>query len=96
MMDVWLKTVNSLCDRIEVDTKHIMECNEEDQVLDAFIPTYGPCSSYKGCPYFNFCLTQSNPLQMLGEVPEGFKVEYWNPNDRDDVKRVNIEGGKII
>lgn len=93
MMDVWLHAVNNLVDRIDHDTALIMECNEDAPVLEAFPPSYGPCSSYKGCPYFNFCMTRPNPLQDLGEeVPEGFRVEYWDPS-KQDAKQVIIEGG---
>lgn len=93
MMDVWLHTVNNLVDRIEQDTDIIMGCSEDDQVLRAFPPTFTACSNYKGCPYFNFCMTRPNPLQDLGEdVPEGFRVEYWDPS-KQDAKQVTVEGG---
>lgn len=93
MMDVWLNTVNRLVDRIEADTQRIMECSENDLVLDAFIPSYGPCASYKGCPYQDFCMTRPNPLQDLGEIPEGFKLEYWDPSVREGTTKVTVEGG---
>jgi hypothetical protein len=93
MMDAWLHAVNNLVDRIEEDTEHIMNCSEEDQVLDAFIPTYGPCASYKGCPYQDFCLTQANPLRYIDELPEGFVIEYWNPAEREARQKVTVEGG---
>ena len=91
MMDVWLNAVNCLIDKIEEDTDRIMHCKEEDAVLDAFTPIYHTCSSYSGCPYFNFCLAWPNPLQHADEVPEGFKVEYWNPSTIENVRKVSID-----
>jgi hypothetical protein len=93
MMDVWLTTINALVDRIEADTAYIMVCSENDVVLKAFLPTYGPCASYKGCPYQDFCMTRPNPLQDVGEIPEGFVLEYWNPAEREGTTRVTVEGG---
>lgn len=92
MMDVWLNAINHLIDKIEEDTLRIQVLSEADDVLDAFIPTYDACSSYSGCPYFNFCISWPNPLQHIDEVPEGFKVEHWNPAKQDG-KEVNVGGG---
>lgn len=98
MMDVWLSSINKAVDRIEEDTNKIssFKCGEDDPVLEAFIPTYYACSSYRGCPYFNFCLAWANPLQHADEIPEGFKVEYWNPAEREVKNKVTLEGGRII
>jgi len=94
MMDAWLLHVNQAVDRIEADTAMIKECSENDEVLRAFAPTYHACSSYSGCPYFNFCLAWPNPLQHIDEIPEGFKIEYWNPAERESRQKISLEGGK--
>jgi len=91
MMDVWLVSINKAIDRIEEDICKLDTCSDEDAVMETFIPTYYACSSYKGCPYFNFCLAWPNPLQHVDEVPEKFKVEYWNPSTRENTKKISIE-----
>ncbi|MDI6785088.1 MAG: PD-(D/E)XK nuclease family protein [bacterium] len=95
MMDAWLVHINQAVDKIEADYELLKRCKEEDEVLEAFAPAYNSCSSYRGCPYFNFCLSWSNPLQRADEIPEGFRVEYWDPSKRETKHKIVLKGGKI-
>jgi len=90
MMDVWLHSVNKIINEVERETLKIIDCKEEDPVLEAFEPTYQGCSSYSGCEYFDLCLTNPNPLRRYDEVPEGFKVEYWDPSKQEARNQIEL------
>jgi|GEM_PF-695937 len=82
-MSVWLWTVNALLDDIDRDMDRLSHCTENDQVLMAFRMNHKSCTAYRGCPYFDYCMAWSNPLQQCYEPPIGFVQRFWNPMDRE-------------
>jgi hypothetical protein len=79
MLEVWLWQANEWIDEIERDYDRLLASVEEDTVMRCFKRNEGNCTAYTGCPYMDFCVSWSNPLQHIHEVPEGFRQEYWNP-----------------
>jgi len=94
-MNVWLWNVNDILDDIDRDMDRLLHCNEEDTVLMAFQIRPNACSAFRGCPFHDFCLSWSNPLQRCSEPPLGFKTEYWDPSKMDTTNKKDLEwGGK--
>jgi hypothetical protein len=79
-MNVWLWSVNDLLQEIDADMDALYHCKEEDPVLMSFRMNPGSCTNYRGCPFHDFCLAWSNPLQQCYEPPLGYKVEFWDPS----------------
>ena len=90
-MNTWLWLVNDILDEIDLDMDRLYHCKEDDQVLMAFRMNPGSCTNYRGCPFHDFCLAWSNPLQQCYEPPLGFKVEFWDPSAMETTVKKNLE-----
>lgn len=87
-MNSWLWTVIDTVNDIERETDRLFHCSDSDSVLTAFPMNPNSCTSYRGCPFHDFCLSWQNPLQQCYEPPLGFREEFWNPaNIRTTVKK---------
>jgi len=84
-MQVWLDTVNYYYDEIQKELDLLMNnCREDDLVLVAFPLNGTNCTTYgRVCEYHDFCTAWPNPLQKLTPTPLGFKVDFWNPLERE-------------
>jgi hypothetical protein len=82
-MNNWLWTVCNLLDNIERDMDHLFHCTESDEIMMAFPMNPTSCTDYRGCPYFDYCTSWSNPLRSCHEPPLGFRQEYWDPSERE-------------
>ena len=91
MMDAWLDQANFYYDEIMRDYDRLSECKEEDAVMKAFRCRPTNCTQYGLCPYINFCMSWANPLQHLEHMPEGFKVEFWDPRKEELEERWTVE-----
>lgn len=78
-MNTWLWTVNDIYDDLERDMDRLSHCKESDYVMNAFRCNSKSCGDYRGCPYHDFCMSWSNPLQRAYEPPLGFKYDFWDP-----------------
>lgn len=81
-MNVWLWNINDIYTNLQRDMERLYECHENDTVMMAFQQNPKSCSSYRGCPYHDYCLSWQNPLQQCYEPPLGFHVEFWNPAEK--------------
>lgn len=90
-MNSWLWTIHDLLNEIDHDMQRLFECKEGDQVLMAFRMNPKSCTSYRGCPYHDYCLAWQNPLQHCAEPPLGFKVEFWDPSQMETTNKLNLE-----
>jgi hypothetical protein len=93
-MNAWLWLVNDLLDDIEREFDRLSHCSENDSVLMAFPMNPSGCGAFRGCPYHDYCISWSNPLQRSDEPPLGFKVEFWNPLDMETTNKINLEWSK--
>ncbi|MFQ5788325.1 MAG: hypothetical protein ACE5H1_10155, partial [Thermodesulfobacteriota bacterium] len=82
-MQEWLWTVNTLIDSYYRDLDRLSECKESDRIMKAFPKRTESCVDFGRCPFFDTCMAHSNPLRIANEPPPGFKVEYWNPHNRE-------------
>lgn len=90
-MNVWLYTVNMICDNIDRDMDRLSHCSDNDEVFQAFPMNPSGCSKYKGCEFFDMCLHTSNPLRMCDEPPFGFRQEFWDPREKDARNKMNLQ-----
>jgi len=90
-MNVWLWNVNKLLDDIDREMDYLFHCKEEDTVMTAFHQNPKSCTSYRGCPYHDFCLAWQNPLQRSYEPPLGFREEFWNPAEMETTNKKDLK-----
>ena len=90
-MNVWLWNINDLFDNMDREMDRLFDCDEGDQVLMAFPMNPKNCTSFRGCPYHDFCLSWPNPLQRCYEPPIGFREEFWNPSEMNTTNKRNLE-----
>ena len=83
-MQVWLVTVNYYYDEIQRELDLLSKCKENNETLVAFPLNPTSCVQYgRLCEYHDFCTAWPNPLNKLTPIPLGFKVEFWNPLERE-------------
>lgn len=90
-MNTWLWNTIDLLDEIERETDRLMHCHEDDRVLMAFPLNPNSCTKYFGCPFHDYCMTWSNPLQHCFEPPLGFIREFWDPTEMETTHKMNLE-----
>lgn len=93
LMDAWLDQANFFYDEILRDFDRLSDCKEDDNVMKAFRcrPTGGAMGTCGLCGYATLCMSWSNPLQHLEDIPEGIKVEFWDPRKEDLDERMEIK-----
>ena len=85
--------VNRAVDNLETDMEILADTSPDHRTLVAFPENpNGYCGAY-GCRFPMFCGVVPNPLQKCQEPPIGYKVEHWNPSDREKTakKVVHLE-----
>lgn len=90
-MNAWLWTVNDLLDEIERETDRLFHCKESDAVMMAFPMNPTSCTSFRGCPYHDYCISWPNPLRNAYEPPLGFVSRFWDPSHMDTRVKKNLE-----
>lgn len=93
-MNVWLWNVVDLLDDLDREMDRLFHCKEEDTVFMAFPINPKSCTNYRGCPFHDYCLSWSNPLQRCYEPPLGFRVEFWDPSKVETTNKRNLEWNK--
>ncbi len=83
MMQAWFWTAKHYISMIDWEFERLAECKPEDEVMMCFPMDSENCTKYFGCRYRDYCGAWSNPLQHIGEVPMGMKIEFWNPKEEE-------------
>jgi hypothetical protein len=89
-MQTWLQNINFWYDAIERDFNRLAHASEAHALLVAFPMNSESCTKYFGCPYFDFCLSWSNPLQHLDALPVGYEVSHWDPRTIQTTHKMEI------
>ena len=90
-MNVWLFTVLDTLDNIDRDMDRLNDSSIDDPVLQAFPINPGGCSKFRGCEFHDYCMAWPNPLRQCQEPPLGFKVEFWDPREKDARNKMELE-----
>ena len=93
LMAAWLWNVRHWYDLIDWNMERLKEASPDDDILSCFPMNTENCDSYFGCMFEPYCRLWSNPLKHCIEPPPGFKVDWWNPADREKIakKVVHLE-----
>lgn len=90
MMECWLSTVNYWYEQMEYEKKLLWDASTDDKIMTCFPKNPNACTNYFGCKYHDFCMAWANPLQHIEEVPQGMKVEHWNPMEEESKIVFNV------
>jgi len=91
-LDAWLYETLEAIERIERD-KDYMSNNlvEGEPFMSAFPKDTNSCFMFnRPCPYLGFCKVLANP-ENRREVPDGFKIEKWEPFKELALERIGVE-----
>lgn len=94
MMEDWLYTTNLHVDNLQTDMETLADESDEEMILRAFPKRTTSCGNYGGCPYMDFCSTWSNPLQRCHQPPPGWRVEHWDPREKEADANVIVKLGQ--
>ena len=84
MMKAWLWEVNHFLDMRDWNLQELEASKVSDDVMAAFPRNPESCTKYmRLCKFHDFCTAWANPLQRCDQCPFDFKVEYWNPAERE-------------
>lgn len=87
-MDEWLAQANHWVDMIERDHAALEDETDEQTSMNSFQKNTESCTKYGVCPFMDHCSVWSNPLQHVGEMPEGYKSEHWDPRNQPTAREV--------
>lgn len=90
-MNVWLWNTLDLLDDLDRDMDRLSHCKSSDPVMQAFRQNPNSCTNYWGCPFHDFCMSWSNPLQYTDVPPLGFHQEYWDPREMVTTNKMELE-----
>jgi hypothetical protein len=95
-MEVWLSIVNYWYSQLKSDMDCLSTENDKQSVMLSFSMNPGRCTDWgRVCHYHDFCCTWSNPLKRADQPPLGFTKDFWNPEEREERPKVQLEwGGK--
>ena len=99
-MLIWYENAKHWAFLINKDTFLLAELYykyEEEKVLSIFPMNTNSCSNYYGCPYRDFCIAWTNPLQHYSIIPLDMEVLFWDPSiDEREVKKVSLNKKKEV
>ncbi len=88
-LNAWLYMMNYWFEQIERQMDQLAKDSEDDQIMQSFPMCGKSCIQYmKPCIYQDFCIAWPNPLARCSELPQDWKVEFWNPLERHEKKEV--------
>jgi len=91
-MENWLWVANQRVDKVMFEMDNLSKCTEDDPILYAFPMCDRNCTKYfRICPYHDFCLTWGNPLRHAKQPPLGFKIERWDPEEKESKHQMTLE-----
>lgn len=93
----FLWTLSQRLQYIDHEFERLANCATSDPVLHAFPKNTKTCTMYGRCPYMDLCLSCPNPLKHAAIVPNGYKVEVWNPHagDKSWKPKMTLENGEL-
>jgi len=89
-LNAWFQEAQVLARKIKGDFKELSITSSAVPVLLAFPRRTTQCVQYmRMCQFADFCSVWANPLRHVGDVPEGFKIEWWNPAEKETIILAN-------
>lgn len=93
LMNAWLWEARDAVLDMRREFDRLSQSSPNDDRMECFPRTgaHETCTQYWGCPYLDFCSGWPNPLARCQEVPQGFKVERWDPRDYEEDEGVTVK-----
>ena len=82
MWEMWIYEANHWWNYLEMNMRHLYETSASDRVMVAFPRNSASCSKF-GCKHPQLCCFKANPLQRIETPPLGYKVDFWDPRERE-------------
>jgi len=95
MMEAWLADMDAYLAEIDIEMEKLAMSDPDKTVLHAFPRNPRNCMDYYGCKFHPYCCAWPNPLRNCESPPQGMKVEFWNPMEREHKKTIDFEGREV-
>lgn len=95
-MEDWFDMMLYWIEMKDHDFALLKEACPLDSILYCFRKNPLNCTKYRGCPYLDLCTAWPNPLQRCMEPPAGFKIERWDPRDREKEAKYIFNGSAVL
>jgi hypothetical protein len=83
-LNLWYHEARLYASEIKRNFALLSNQSEHDPVLTAFPRRLTQCVRFnRMCSYTDFCSVWANPLKHAHAVPADFKVEWWDPSERE-------------
>ena len=93
----WMWTMRYWFQMLEWNHTELTKCAPEQDVMEAFPMNPHSCSGKYGlCPFISICSNASNPLQNCETPPPNYRVEHWDPRDREDDASTVLDGKELV
>lgn len=81
----WMRTTERHLDSIKQEFDVLAEeVNKGQRVMRSFPKNPEGCLKYnRKCPYYDFCISWTNPLHRCHQIQPGFVEEHWDPRNKD-------------
>lgn len=90
-MWAWVAEINTWWDKLDADFELLSKAKESDEFLKAFPRNFNETINtlfFKLSPYYTIDQFCHNPLQIYATNPLGFKIEFWNPLEQEQLTEV--------
>ena len=81
-LQLWLWEMQHWVQQLRWNFEQLVKTTPDQPVMQAFPRNPVSCSKF-GCSYPGLCEMWCNPVAKQGEVPLGYKVERWDPRERE-------------
>lgn len=79
----WLHEMEVLCSSIEAELRNVVDEQENQNSMFSFPRNTSSCIQYNRiCSLYDICFAWENPLRHLHQIPEGYKVDLWDPREK--------------
>lgn len=95
-MQTWFSNINFYYFDMKRELDLLMKTYDRD-LLEAFPLRTNNCLDYsRVCEYHDYCLAWPNPIiRSSGQPPPGFKIEYWNPMEKEAKQTFDFKKGDL-
>ncbi len=89
---VYIQHIETEKDNLAIYKEDVTDGKQHLPYLNAFPKNTSACTLYGNCPYMDLCKSSANPEQTWPDkVPEGFKVEHWEPFDELHISTLGLK-----
>jgi len=97
-LQIWDWHIRQRLRMLDWNFEQLSQCSPSEDLLCAFPMNEQSCCKYGVCPFHAFCTSPAwaNPLQQCQQPPPGFRIEHWNPKERENETNFVYNDNKIV